>query len=184
VLVTTPLITAMAVYALLDLADGRAPAARRVFQRGLDAFRAVFVAVLMALAAEALTALVLVLPFALAVNSFFVPTLIFPLVLLVRWFFVPQAVVAGEQRGTGALRSSWELTRGSAWRVAGIVLLVNFLGGELGGLIALPADAAAHGLNSGALLVVGTVIGQSLVAPLLALIAALLYFDLRRRPLS
>src|SRR4051812_30566510 len=62
-------------------------------------------------------------------------------VLIVRWYLVPQVVVLDGKRGTDALRASWELTRGFAWRTAGLIILVQFLYQLAGGLIAEPVAA-------------------------------------------
>jgi hypothetical protein len=180
-LVTSPLITAMTVYALLDLADGRAPSIRRATQSGLDAFRAVFVPVMLAVAIEALATLALVVPLAVAVGSALVPTLAVPLILAVRWYFVPQSVVVQDARGFGALRTSWETTRGSGWRVAGIVVLAFVLLATAGGVIATPVVVAARAADSGALLTLSTIVSEALAAPALAIVSVLLYFDLRSR---
>jgi hypothetical protein len=181
VLVTTPLIAAITLFALLDLADEQRPRVRTTIQRGLDSFAAVFVPVLAAVGAEALVTLLFVVPLALAVGSAFVPTLIIPFVLAVRWYFVPQAVVHGGERRLAALRASWDLTRGSAWRVFGIVALAYIALLWAAGLVSLPLIVAARSADSGALVVAADVVAQSLAAPAIAILSALLYFDLRAR---
>jgi hypothetical protein len=165
VLVVGPLVAVMALYALREIAAGEKPSAARSIQAGLDAFAPVFWPVLIAVLCEVLTAV----------------TLIGPLVLVVRWYFVPQLVVLEKCRGTEALRASWELTRGFAWRVAGLVLIVHVLF-ELGGaLIATPVAAIARSADSEALSLASTALAETLVAAPLGIFAALLYFDLRSR---
>jgi hypothetical protein len=181
VLVTTPLIATIALFALLDLADERRPSVRTAIQRGLDAFAAVFVPVLAAVGMEALVTLLLVVPLALAVSSAFVPTLVIPFALAVRWYFVPQAVVHGGSRRLAALRASWDLTRGSAWRVFGVVALAYIALLWAAGLVSLPLIVAARSADSGALVVAANVVTQSLAAPAIAILSGLLYFDLRAR---
>ena len=180
-LVITPLIVAMTIYLLLDLSEGRPPGLRRAMQSGLDMFAPIFVPVLVALAAEALVTLVFVLPLALAVSSALVPTLVIPLALAVRWYFAPQAVVLTGERRLEALRASWELTRGSGWRVFGIVMLGVFAFTTATGLVASPIFAAARSADSGALVLVSRIVQETLAAPVLALLYVLLYFDLRAR---
>jgi hypothetical protein len=165
VLLVGPLVAVMALDAVREIAAGRKPSAAHSIQAGLDAFAPVFWPVLIAVLCEVLTAI----------------TLVIPLVLLVRWYFVPQLVVLEKRRGTDALRASWELTRGFAWRVAGLVLIVHLLF-ELGGaLIATPIAAIARSADSEALSLLSTTLAETLVAAPLGVFAALLYFDLRSR---
>jgi len=180
-LVTTPLIAAICVYALLDLAEERRPAVRSAIQRGLDRFAAVFVPVAAAVACEAAAVFLLVVPLALAVSSALVPTIVIPIALAVRWYFAPQAVVIGNARRLDALRASWELTRGSAWRVFGTLVLAYVALLWTAGLISVPLIAAARSADSGALVVAANVLAESLAAPAIAILATLLYYDLRAR---
>lgn len=181
VLVTSPLLAAIAVYALLELAEERRPAVRGVVQRALDSFVPVFVPVLAAAAVEAILTLLFVVPLALAVSSALVPTLVIPFVLAVRWYFVPQTVVHGGARRLSALRASWDLTRGSGWRVFGIVALAYLALLWAGGLVSLPLFVVARSADSGALVVAANVVSQGLAVPAIAILSALLYFDLRAR---
>ncbi|HEX8067601.1 MAG TPA: hypothetical protein VF520_13865 [Thermoleophilaceae bacterium] len=128
-LVTTPLVTAMTIYALLELAEGRPPAARQAIDRGLQAFTPLLVAVLIAGVAIAASVVLIVLPIFLAV----------------RWYFVPQAVVVEGKRGTGALSRSWELVKGSSWRVLGILFMVSLAIGGATAAIQQPLAAVAEG---------------------------------------
>jgi hypothetical protein len=181
-LVTGPLVTAMALYVLLDLAAARPPALRGVIQSGLDAFRPVFLPVLIAVALEALLALALVTPLVAAGAGAVVGlVLLLPLALAVRWFFVPQVVVVARERGPAALRASWALTRGSGWRVAGIVLIAAILLQAAGGVLVSPIVAIADSADSGALMVLSSIVAQTLIAPALAIVGTLLYFDLKAR---
>jgi hypothetical protein len=181
VLVTTPLIAAMVVYALLDLADARRPSVRRAIQSGLDVFAPVFVPVLAAVASEALATLLFVVPLALAVRSLLVPTLAIPILLAVRWYFAPQLVVVGGARRLAALRGSWDLTRGYGWRVFGTLALAYFALLWVGALAAVPLYVVARSADSGALVVAANVVSESLATPAIAILGTLLYFDLRNR---
>jgi hypothetical protein len=180
-LVTTPLIAAICVYALLDLAEERRPAVRGAIQQGLDRFGAVFVPVAVAVAIEAAAVFLFVVPLALAVSSALVPTIVIPIALAVRWYFAPQAVVIGNESRIAALRASWELTRGSAWRVFGTLLLAYVALLWTAGLISVPLIAAARSADSGALVVAANALAESLAAPALAILSTLLYYDLRAR---
>jgi membrane-anchored glycerophosphoryl diester phosphodiesterase (GDPDase) len=151
--------------ALLAIADGRKPRVASTVQAGLDAFGAVFWPVLIAVLCMAGTLV----------------TIVVPLVLLVRWFFVPQLVVLDKARGLDALRASWELTRGFGFRVAGLLLVALLLFQLAGGLIATPIGAAARAVDSAALALAATAVGETLAFAPIAIFAALLYFDLRSR---
>jgi hypothetical protein len=165
VLVVGPLVAVMALNALMEIAEGRKPRAAQSIQAGLDAFALVFWPVLIAVLCEVGTAI----------------TVIGPFVLLVRWYFVPQLVVLEGKRGTDALRASWELTRGFAWRTAGLILAVRLLF-ELGGaLVVTPIAAVAKSVDSEAVSLAATTLAETLVAAPLGIFAALLYFDLKSR---
>jgi hypothetical protein len=165
-LVITPLITAMTVNAVIAAAEGRRPRARESIMAGLDAFAPVFFAVVLAGAGIALGLLLLVVP---------------GLYAGVRWYFVPQCVVVEERRGATALRASWELVAGSWWRVFGIVLLTSLIVLIPVAVIQLPFQAAASRADASALTLAGSVIADTVATPYVALVATLLYFDLRAR---
>jgi hypothetical protein len=183
-LVTTPLIVAMTVHLLLDLAAGRPARLRVAAQSGLDAFAPLFLPVLATIACEALVTLVVVVPLVLLANSALVPALVIPLMLAVRLYFVPQAVVAGGARRVAALRASWELTRGFGWRVFGTVILGYIGFGLVAQLAGTPLLSAAKSADSGALVLASRVVAETLAAPAVALLSALLYFDLKARRAS
>jgi hypothetical protein len=180
-LVTTPLIVAMTVYLLRDLADGRGASLRRAIQSGLDAFAPLFLPVLITIAAEAIVTLAILLPLVQMANAALLVALVIPLILAVRWYFVPQAVVADGARRLDALRSSWELTRGFGWRVFGTIILGYIGFGLVAQLVAAPLRAAAKPADSGALLLASQIVAEMLAAPAVALLSVLLFFDLRAR---
>jgi hypothetical protein len=180
-IVTTPLVVAMTVFLLLQLASGTRLSLRAAIQSGLDAFAPIFVPVLMMLACIALLVLALVVPLVLAANPLYPFTALIPLILFLRWYFIPQAVVVDGARRLGALRASFELTRGFGWRVFGVVFLGQLGFGTAGALIGSPIATAAKSADSGALLLVATMTGEILAAPAIALLSVLLYFDLKAR---
>jgi hypothetical protein len=158
-LVVSPLIAVMMLDAVLAIAAGRKPRFGATVQAGLDAFGIVFWPVLISVLCIAGTLVTIVIPF----------------VLLVRLFFVPQTVVLDKARGVEALRASWELTRGFAWRVAGIVFYLA------GALAATPLAALSRSVDSEAVALGATTLTEVLVAPPVGIFAALLYYDLRSR---
>jgi hypothetical protein len=167
-LVVTPLVSVMMLDAAIAIAAGRKPGIAGTIQAGLDAFGRVFWPVLLGVLCMAATLVTLVLA----------PLI---LVLVVRWFFVPQLVVLEKKRGVEALRASWELTRGFAWRVAGIVFVVQVLFYLAGGLVATPLASLGRSLDSEAVTLAATTLAEVLVAPPVGIFAALLYYDLRSR---
>jgi hypothetical protein len=86
-----------------------------------------------------------------------------------------------DKRGTDALRASWELTRGFAWRVAGLVLVGQILFALAGGLVSAPVAALARSLDSEAVQLAANTVGEAVVAAPIGIFATLLYFDLRSR---
>jgi len=165
-LVTTPLVTAMTIYALLDLGEGRKPSARRAISRGLEVFAPLFVVVLIA-------GIGIVAGFALLI----VPGIF----LAVRWYFVAAAVVVEDKRSADALTRSWALVQGSGWRVFGILIITALaIGAAIRGLSA-PFNAGADAANLAFIQLIGVIVAQTLATPASAVIATLLYFDLRAR---
>jgi hypothetical protein len=164
-LVVGPLVAVMVLYALQDMAGGEKPNAGRAIQSGLEAFSQVFWPVLIAVLCEAGTLITIILPF----------------VLIVRWYFVPQLVVLEGSRGAEALRESWELTRGFAWRTAGMLVVVNVAYGLAGVVVTTPLTAVASSADSEALSLLAATIGETLVAAPLGICGALIYYDVRAR---
>ena len=104
----------------------------------------------------------------------------FPAVLIYVWFaFAAQIVVLEDKRYGQALGRSRQLVKNSWWRVFGILALAAFLVNAASGVL----TAAAAGLTGDNILV-GVVVSSAIaimIAPITALISALLYFDLRLR---
>jgi hypothetical protein len=160
-LVVAPLITAICIHALRSVAAGEGPAAGRAIVAGFEAFTPLFAAVLLAGVGVAL-GLVLILP---------------GIYLAIRWFFAPQAVVIDGERGPPALRRSGGLVQGFWWRTFGIVLLSQLPGV----LIGVPFASLAAGSDRQLFALIGEIVTQTVAAPFVALVATLLYYDLRAR---
>jgi hypothetical protein len=104
----------------------------------------------------------------------------FPAVLVYVWFaFAAQVVVLEDTRYGRAMGRSRQLVKHSWWRVFGILLLAQVLVGAATWTLTL----AVTGLGGSSVLVsvLTTSAVSLLVAPVAALISALLYFDLRLR---
>jgi hypothetical protein len=97
------------------------------------------------------------------------------LILITVWFVFAPVIVLEHPPGLGALKRSRELVRGSAWQVFGVVFVLFVAVAVVSGLL----DAAAESAGTGVGIVVRVVIGV-LTAPISALAAAVVYFDLRR----
>lgn len=165
-LLVGPLVTAMVIHALLAVADGRRPQPGAAITSGLEAFRPIFLAVLIGAAGVILGFVVLILP---------------GLWLFVRWYFAPQAVVVDGRRSVGALERSAELVTGSWWRVFGVIIAATIAVGIPGTLIEVPFNLWANSADSSAISLAGQVVASALTAPLESLLLTLLYFDLLAR---
>jgi hypothetical protein len=165
-LVVAPLISAICIHALQSVAKGEAPRARHAIVEGFEAFTPIFLAILLVAAGVGLGLLLLVVP---------------GIYVAVRWYFVPQAVVVENARGPAALARSMQLTDGAWWRTFGIVLLANLAGAVPGLVLAGPLAAVAEATDRAVWSLVGATLTQVVSAPFLALIATLLYYDLRAR---
>jgi hypothetical protein len=161
-----PLITAMVIHALLAVADGRRPRTGTAITSGLEAFRPIFLAVVISAAGVVLGLIFFILP---------------GIYLAVRWYFVPQAVVVDGRRSTGALERSAELVRGQWWRVFGVVILTILAAGIPATVIEVPFRVAASSADSSAIDLIGQIIAAAITAPFEALMLTLLYFDLLAR---
>ncbi len=83
-----------------------------------------------------------------------------------------------------ALKRSWQLTRHSFWRIAGIYLLTSILVAIVAGIVSAPVGflggiVGPTGLTIAQL--VGAIIASSLTTPFFAGVIALLYIDIRIR---
>lgn len=118
----------------------------------------------------------------LSIVLFFVPFL-----LLIVWFqLVGQVVVVERRTFFAAMGRSRNLVQGSYWRVLGYLILGTMITGVATGVLAAAPTAAASlfGLHVSATTAIGdalTITARVLVAPVAALLMALLYFDLRMR---
>jgi hypothetical protein len=165
-LLVGPLVTAMVIHALLAVADGRRPRPGAAITSGLEAFRPIFLAVLIGAAGVILGFVVFILP---------------GIWLFVRWYFAPQAVVVDGRRSVGALERSAELVTGSWWRVFWVIIFATIAVGIPGTLIEVPFNLWANSADSSAISLAGQVVASALTAPLEALVLTLLYFDLLAR---
>jgi hypothetical protein len=165
-LVVVPIIAAICIYALHQIAASERPPAGEVFVAGFEAFTPLFFAVLLAALGIALGFVIFVVP---------------GIYLAIRWYFVPQAVVIEGARGAAALSRSGQIVTGSWWRTFGLVLLANVAIVIPGLILVLPFGAIAESTDRAVWQLVGSTIATSVTTPFVALFSTLLYYDLRAR---
>lgn len=164
VLVVQPLITAMLVRVVLEVADGRVPSLGAALRAGLALFPAAAVAVALASIGIVVGIFLLVIP---------------GIWLAVRWYFAAQVVVVEGHRAGAALTRSAEIVRGQWWTTAGRIVVIGLLAALLGSLVGGILGGIGSSAGSPALYVVGLILGQSATSALGALGATLLFFDRR-----
>jgi len=105
----------------------------------------------------------------------FVAIIVPGLILITVWSVIAPVVVLERPPGLRALRRSRELVRGHGWQVFGVILVLVVGINVLADAIEVIGDSAGTGAG-----IVVTVIVQILTAPLAALAASVLYFELLR----
>jgi hypothetical protein len=168
-LVVAPLLNAICIRVLQLIAEGGSPSPRRAIVEGFEAFTPIFFAVLLAAAGIALGLLLFIVP---------------GVYVAVRWFFVPQAVVIEGATGPAALARSMEVTQGFWWRTFGIALVANLAAAIPGLLLSAPLAALAESSGRAVWALAGTILTEMITTPFVALVATLLYYDLRARRTS
>jgi hypothetical protein len=158
-LVATTLFTGMVVELVADVQDGRRDAT---------------VGQLLRAVAPVLGQLILVGILAgVGVVVGFILLIIPGLILITLWSVAAPVVVLERPGALAALGRSRELVRGNGWQVFGVILVLDILVVIVASAIELAADSAGSGVGIVARVIVGV-----LTAPLSALAAAVLYFEL------
>jgi hypothetical protein len=159
--VVAPFVSALLVRAVAALGDGRRASLKDVGWRGLQALPIVVAAQLVAAIAIGLGVLVFIIP---------------GIYLAVRLEVVAQAATIERTDWIGALRRSMQLTRGSGWHVFAVALASGLFNELL-----VSTTALAIGSSHQPLQVAAGVVIDTLAQSVLALVSAILYFDLRAR---
>jgi len=160
--VTVTVFTGMVVSLVSDVQDGRRDASAGQLLRA---------------ATPVLGQLILVgVVAALGIVAGFILLVIPGLILLTFWFVAAPVVVVENPGVFPALRRSRLLVRGNGLRVFAVILILVVLVGVAGNIVVALAGAAGTGVGIVAWVIVGI-----LTAPLSALAAAVLYYDLRAR---
>ena len=165
-LVVTPIIAAICIYALHQIAAGERPSPGQVLVAGFEAFTPLFAAVALAVAGIVLGFAALIVP---------------GIYLTVRWYFVPQTVVIEGARGPLALSRSGLLVQGFWWRTLALVLLANIAVALPSFILLTPFAAIAESTDRAVWAMAGSAITTSVTTPFVALFSTLLYYDLRAR---
>jgi hypothetical protein len=158
-LAATTLFTGIVVELVADLQDGRRDSS---------------VSALLQAAAPVIGQLLLVaIVIAIGVVIGFVLIIVPGLILITIWSVAAPVVVLERPGVFAALSRSRELVRGNGWQVFGVILVLDILVVIVGSGIEIAADSASSGAGIVARVIVGV-----LSAPLSALAAAVLYFEL------
>ena len=161
VLVATTLFTGMVVELVADVQDGRRDAKPTQLLQAVTPVLWTLIAV--ALAVGCLIAIGIVL-------------LVVPgLIALTVWSVAAPVVVLERPPGLKAMRRSRELVAGNGWPVFGVIFVLGVAVAIVAGGIEIAAESAGTGAGIVARVVLGV-----LTAPLSALAAAVLYFELLR----
>ncbi len=164
--IVTPLVTAGAVLATIEISAGREPSARASLEAAGQLLWTLIGTIVLVAGGVILGLFALIIP---------------GIYLMIRWVLSPQAVVAENLGPTDAIRRSGELVAGTWWRVLGITIVVGLLAYGVGGILSFPFMAIAAAADVGALYVVGTMIANTISLPIAGVGMAFLFFDLRAR---
>jgi len=159
-LVATTLFTGMVVELVADVQDGRRDATVGQLLRAVR---------------PAIVSLILVgIVAGIAIGIGLVLIIVPGLILITIWAVFAPVIVLEHPPGLGALGRSRELVRGNGWQVFAVIFVL-VIGVEIVALV-IEGIAASAGLGVG---IVVRVVVQILAAPLAALAASVLYFELR-----
>jgi uncharacterized membrane protein len=164
--VIAPLVAAAMIHMLRAISRDERPGAWAGLQDALDDFAPLFLAVLMTAVGIAVGLAALIIP---------------GIYLLIRWFFVVQCVVIEDRRGFDSLARSGQLVRGSWLRVFVIVVVTQALAAIPALLISVPLEAAADSADRDVIALAGEMAASIVTAPFVAIVATLLFYDLRVR---
>lgn len=109
----------------------------------------------------------------IAVAIGFILLIVPGLILLTVWAVVSPAIVVERQGVIAAFGRSWELVKGQAWSVFGVIVIAFLI--SIG--ISLVAGVIGAAIGTGGRVVLGT-IAVVLTAPIAALVSAVMFFDL------
>lgn len=108
---------------------------------------------------------------------------VFAVILWIRWTMAPATVVIEDQRGTKALRRSWNLSKQFGGKIFGTLFLAGLIAWVVNLVFAsIPAFFALNAGDSAWLIrAIGSSIAAVVTTPFTITVIVLLYFDLRIR---
>jgi hypothetical protein len=165
-LVTTPLITAGHVHAVMDLGAGREPSPGRALAAAARRLTPVAAAVSLSALGSSLGLIFLVVP---------------GVYLWTRWFLSAQAVVAEDLGPLEGMERSADIVRGQWWRIFGTALVITLIAGILAALLGVSLQATGFEVGIGPLALLGQIVADAISLSFAALAGTLLYFDARAR---
>ncbi len=122
-------------------------------------------------------------------------TIVIEVLLVIRLSLTLPAVVLERISPVAAIRRSWQLTRGSFWRLFGILLLTAIVVGVAGYVLTIPFVIIASVISGSSVLTasastsvaalivsaIGSIVAATITRPVSAGVSVLLYADLRMR---
>lgn len=115
---------------------------------------------------------------------------ILSLLFMIRWLLAPAILILEERKVIASLKRSWQLTKGSFWRLFGIYLLTSIIASLIAGLIAGVLGIASgllfpqgYDVNFGALVstLLVQVVSYTLTIAFTVAVISILYIDIRMR---
>jgi hypothetical protein len=155
-----PVVSALQAHAVLLIGQGEHPHLAEVFRRSLRVLPTV-------VAASIITAIGV----GVGLVAFVIPGVW----LLIRLYVVAQTAAIEGTNWPTTLRRSFDLTRGSSWRILGMLVIIGLINLTLENVLGRAAS------NGGALADIAAVVVALVSQSFSALVGSLLYFDLRAR---
>ena len=110
-------------------------------------------------------------------------TVVFLIIVFVRFVFGSTVLVVEGKKGSKALRRSWQLAKGSFWKIVGTLVLAGIMASVVEGVLSIPGAVAFAEVGPAGwpFLAIGGSLAAIITTPFTTLITVLLYFDLRIR---
>jgi membrane-anchored glycerophosphoryl diester phosphodiesterase (GDPDase) len=187
VLVIQPFLTAAVAKASADVYLGREVVVGPTFRYAVSRIHSILWITILLVLVVLLPGLVLVIFAALGAEEVAVVLailmIVFLVIVFVRFVFGSTVLVVEGKNGSKALRRSWELAKGSFWKILGTLVLAGIMASVVEGVLAVPGALAFAAIGPGGwpFLAIGGSLAAILTTPFTTLITVLLYFDLRIR---
>ena len=186
-LVIQPFLTAAIAKASADVYLGHPVVVGPTFRYAVSRIHSILWITILLVLVVLLPGIVVVLFAALGATEIAVVSGLLMIVLLVivfvRFVFGSTVLVVEGKKGSKALRRSWELAKGSFWKILGTLVLAGIMSSVVEGVLSIPGAIAFAAIGPGGwpFLAIGGSLAAILTTPFTTLITVLLYFDLRIR---